>query len=662
MQASKSCPVLVSSILLVGFGVVSGFAEVSVRTANNGMVVLQGIPEVPQHIVDQLIRYQNVRGASFKAWSEDGKSMYVTTRFGNTIQLHHVARPAGSRRQITFYTEPIADAKARPETGDLQLRMDEGGGEFYQLFLLDPVSGERRRLTDGTSRNGASAWSPDGSLMAYQSTRRNGRSNDIWVMDPEDPEATRMVLESPDGTWWGPTDWSPDGSQILVANYVSITDSRIHILDADSGERTQVAGGEGALGVNLGVSFDTSGDGIYLLTDRDSEFSRLAYLDLTSGETTIITTDIDWSVGGFELSEDGSKAAFYVNEDGLDRLFLMDTATNAFTPVEIIPTGLIRALEFSPNGRRLALTLNGATFPSDVFTLEFGDDPLVATGLTRWTESEVGGLNTDSFIAPELIHYTSFDGRQIPAFIYKPLGSGPFPVVVSIHGGPEGQYRPRFSSAYQMWLAELRVAVIAPNVRGSSGYGKEYVKLDNGFSREDSVKDIGALLDWIQSQPDLNADQVAVYGGSYGGYMVLASLMHFSDRLVAGVDFVGISNFVSFLENTQDYRRDLRRVEYGDERDPKMRDFLEKISPSNHPDLLTTPLLVVQGENDPRVPVTEARQIVQAVRAAGYEVWYMNALNEGHGYRKKENRDLYSQVVTMFLRRHLLSGVDSAEN
>ena len=279
--------------------------------------------------------------------------------------------------------------------------------------------------------------------------------------------------------------------------------------------------------------------------------------------------------------------------------------------------------------------------------LEYGD-------LTRWTESEVGGLDTTAFRVPELIRYPTFDmdgaeQREIPAWVYKPAGKGPHPVVISIHGGPEGQSRPSFSSTYQMWIEKLGVAVIRPN-----GYGKTYVGLDNGFKREDSVKDIGALLDWIETQPDLDKDRVAVFGGSYGGYMVLASAVHYSDRLAAAVDIVGISNFVTFLENTQDYRRDLRRVEYGDERDPAMRAHLEKISPLNNVDQISVPMFIVQGENDPRVPVTEAAQVVEALREQGHTVWYMNALNEGHGYRKRENRDIYQQATVLFLQKHLV--------
>ena len=353
------------------------------------------------------------------------------------------------------------------------------------------------------------------------------------------------------------------------------------------------------------------------------------------------------------LSDDRKRAAFVVNAGGQSELYLLDVAKRKHRKADIPPAGAIGGLNFSPDGRRLGMTLNTATTPSDTFVLALGRRPLDHGELERWTDSEVGGLDTSKFVTPTLEHYRSFDGLEIPAFVYMPPGDGPHPVIVVIHGGPEGQARPTYSSTYQMWVAKVGAAVIRPNVRGSSGYGKTYVGLDNGRKREDSVKDIGALLEWIAAQDEFDASRIAVYGGSYGGYMVLASAVHYSDKLVAAVDVVGISSFVTFLENTQSYRRDLRRVEYGDERDPSMRAFLESISPMNHLEKIGIPLLVVQGENDPRVPVTESEQLVSALRKDGQSVWYMNALNEGHGYARKENRDVYQQATVMFLREHL---------
>ena len=625
------------------------------RTLNSGNVVLSGIPEIPDSVSRMVDRYGDVRSAGFADWTADGSGIYIGTRFGNVSQLHRVEMPGGARRQITFFDEPVGGAERRPDGSDLLFGMDEGGGEFYQLFLLDPQTGDARRLTDGRSRNGSAEWSPDGERIAYTSTRRDARSNDIWVMEVADTSSARLVLEAPEGgASWGVSDWNPDGNQLLVTEYISINDSRLHLVDVSTGERRSIAGGDGEPASWFGVSFAPDGQGVFVTTDARGEFRQLGYLPLAGGELQILTEDIPWDVEGFQLSHDGRRAAFTVNEGGMSRLYLMDPATRRYAAVQNIPVGLIGGLEFSPDGTQLGMTLNNAATPSDVFSLALGDDPLSASDLTRWTYSEVGGLDTGEFVEPELIEYETFDGRMIPAWVYKPRGPGPHPVILDIHGGPEGQERPGFSSTVQMWVNELGAAVIAPNVRGSSGYGKSYLKLDNAMKREDSVKDIGALLDWIATQPDLDEDRVAVYGGSYGGYMVLSSMVHYSDRLKAGVDIVGISDFITFLENTQDYRRDLRRAEYGDERDPEMRAFFERIAPARQPEKITAPLLVIQGQNDPRVPVSEAEQIVREVRQGGRPVWYMNALNEGHGYRKQENRDLMNAVVTLFLREHLL--------
>jgi dipeptidyl aminopeptidase/acylaminoacyl peptidase len=368
---------------------------------------------------------------------------------------------------------------------------------------------------------------------------------------------------------------------------------------------------------------------------------------------TVISNDIPWDVDGFAISDDGNRAAFVVNENGYSSVYLLNPKSLKSRKVKAMPIGTIGGLQFSKDNKNLGLTLNTFQSPSDTYLLKLNRSPLGHGKLIRWTFSEVGGLDTSKFVEPELIDYESFDGRKIPAFVYAKKSDKPQPVIISIHGGPEGQSRPRFSSTYQLWASSLNAAVITPNVRGSDGYGKEYLSLDNGYKREDSVKDIGALLDWIETQPHLDSERVAVYGGSYGGYMVLASAVHYSDRLKAAIDVVGISNFVTFLKNTKGYRRDLRRVEYGDERDPDMEAFLQRISPNNNVDRINVPMFVVQGENDPRVPVTEAEQVVQSLRDNGKMVWYMNALNEGHGYRKKENRDIYQQAVIVFLKENL---------
>jgi len=656
----KKLIVLAALITLVAFDSPAA-AEVFRTEANNGNLVMEDIPEIPASTVRDLNRYQNVRSAGFRSWNEDGSQIYVSTRFGDVSQIHRVDQPGGARHQITFFSEPIGGLTRQPHGSNLLFTMDAGGSEFSQIFLLDPASSDDAvMLTDGESRNGGVNWDRAGKKISFQSTRRNGASNDIWMMDVNDPESAKMIFESPDGTYWGGTDFNADDTHLLVINYVGNADSRVHLLDIESGDLRMLAGDPENPSSNHPVAFDRKGEGFYFITDVQGDFMQLAWQSLEEGaEPVIITGDIPWNVEGGTLSEDRTRGVFSVNAGGLSQIYLIDMDSREYKQIEVIPTGLAGGMEFSPDGTQLGLSLNTPKTPSDTFVLELGKGALEFGDLVRWTYSEVGGLDTAAFVEPELISYPTFDSGQggpeaIPAWIYKPAGPGPHPVLISIHGGPEGQARPSFSSNYQLMLAKLGIAVVVPNVRGSSGYGKHYMGLDNGFLREDSVNDIGALLDWIETQPDLDQYRVGVMGGSYGGYMVLASAVHYSDRLKAAVDIVGISNFVTFLENTQSYRRDLRRVEYGDERDPDMRAHLEKISPLNSVDRITVPLMVVQGENDPRVPVTEAIQVVEALRAAGQPVWYMNALNEGHGYRKKENRDIYQQATVLFLEEFLI--------
>lgn len=654
------CALLVSGALGV---------DVSRRTVNSDQLILENVPPIPDSLVDELNRYQNVRGAVFRDWTPEG-GVLIGTRFADTVQLHRVDRAEGARRQLTFFREPVGDAICSPVGGPVCFLMDAGGKENSQLYLYYPASGEHTLLTDGQSRNSAPLWSPDGQRLAYSSTQRNGRSNDVCLLRLDEPTARAPVYMAPDGAWWGPADWSRDGARLLVQQYISVNDSRIHQLDLPSKELQLIAGGGERPSRNaapVSATFSDTESGIFLITDQQSEFAQLAYMPLPTGpsdRTTstaalqVITGDIPWDVEQFALSSDRRRGAFSVNAGGQSRLYLFDPSAQKYVEVPQVPTGIIGGLAFRPNGRQLAMTISTPRTSSDVYVLDLTDNRLEPGALVRWTFSEVGGLNTDTFSVPELIHYPTFDEidgerRQIPAYVYRPRKTGPFPVVIYVHGGPEGQFRPGFFSLFQTWIDKVGVAVIAPNVRGSTGYGRNYVNLDNGRLREDSVKDIGALLDWIATQPDLDAKRVAIYGGSYGGYMVLASAVHYSHRLRAAVDVVGISNFVTFLENTEDYRRDLRRVEYGDERDPQMREFLRQISPFHHVDKIQIPLLVIQGQNDPRVPVSEAAQIVAALREHDRDVWYVNGLNEGHGFQKKENRDVSEQVTVLFLRKFL---------
>jgi protease II len=623
-------------------------AHAEPQRVQRGNLVLENVPEIPARVTARLEQYQNTRGATLGSWLHDG-GLLVSTRFGDTNQIHRVSQPLGTRRQLTFFAEPINNAWVSPDSalnGFVYLR-DIGGNEFFQLHWFDFASGESRLLSDGASRNTNPVWSNRGDRFAYASTRRDGRNYDVFV-GRIDGEPHQVVMEG-EG-FWMPMDWSPDDSRLLIINYRSITDSTIFELDLATSRVSQVFPQEIPVGFQW-AAYDRSGRGVFLVHDHGAEFKQMHHLDLQSGASTPVSAHIPWDVTGFTMSRDREQLAYVVNEGGMSRLHLFDARRMRPLQGPELPIGLIGELGFDKTGSKLALTLNTPQSPSDVFVYEIRNRRLV-----RWTESEVGGLDTSRFPLPELVSFPSFDGLEVPAWVLRPEGTGPHPVIVQIHGGPEAQSRPMFNPLFAYWVNELGAAVISPNVRGSAGYGKTYLQLDNGVLREDSVKDIGALLDWIAAQPDLDADRVIVYGGSYGGYMVLASLVHFDERLLGGVSIVGISNFVTFLENTEAYRRDLRRVEYGDERDPEMRAFLEAISPLNNADRIQSPLFVAQGYNDPRVPYTESEQIVEAVRNNGVPVWYLLAMDEGHGFAKKPNRDYFQAATVLFFRELFKSG------
>ena len=674
-----------SLVVLVAL-VLSGCASVAPKPPASQVeisanLVAAGVPELSDGLVAEVARYQNSRAASLLGWVGDG--ILIATRFGDTTQLHRVEEPMAMRRQITFFTEPVGGATVHPDAsrdGFVYLK-DAGGSEFYQLFWRRGETGEDVRLSDGKSRYIGVSWSPSGHWLGYSTTAGDGVN---WDLHAQDSHGERRILQQGEGVGWTIDDWSPDESRVLVSHYISVNESRIYEIDVASGARRRLFGDVTAA---FGAVRYGAEDRLYFTADMDAEFMRLYQLDRRTGAVTTLTEDAPWDVETFAVSRDRQWLAYVLNEDGISRLTvlrLLDTGA-AFTALPRLPQGILTGLRFHPESDRLGFTLRSATTPADVFSID-----LTSRKLTRWTASELGGLRRANFQAPELVRYRTFDGRGIPAFVYRPASSpsdlaalaaksdgvigrlglgrkaapggdgfrgvseGPHPVIINIHGGPEGQARPGFSPTTQYYVSELGAAVIYPNVRGSSGYGKTYLQLDNGTLREDSVRDIGALLDWIAATPDLDENRVAVMGGSYGGYMVLASLVKYGDRLRAGVERVGISNFVTFLENTQPYRQDLRRVEYGDERDPAMRAFLQSISPLNNVADLTTPLLISQGLNDPRVPASESEQMVAALREQGVPVWYVLAKNEGHGFRKKANRDYLSAATALFLKQWLL--------
>jgi len=611
-----------------------------------GTLSLENVPETPPELREGLRRYQNARSAFFDDWLHDG-SMIITTRFGQTGQLHRVAAPGADRHQLTFFDEPIGGATAVPRSKDsFVFSKDTGGDEYHQLYLAGLTRPENAFTTAGT-RNQSVTFSRDGRRVAWAEVGKGDPNYTLRVAGFDaatGPMAGGDSLKTVGAT--SPAAFSPDGQRLLLQRYISAASSKLYLWEAGK-PLVEINPTTESIAYQGGV-FTADGRSILTVFNQGSEFLRLVEIDLASNQITPVSPrDLTWDIETYALSDDGKLLAYGVNEGGRSRVVVRQLKSGKALRQPTLPVGVLTGLKFSPDGGSLAIGLNTATSPADIWSWD-----LKRARLTRWTASESGGLDPAALVEPGLVKFRAFDGLQVPAWVYKPATlKGKAPVIIDIHGGPEGQARPGFNSRIQYWCAELGAAVMVPNVRGSDGYGKSYLALDNAEKRQDSVKDIGALLDWIAAQPDLDKDRVVVYGGSYGGFMVLASLAAYNDRLAGAIDIVGISNFTTFLQNTEGYRRDLRRAEYGDERLPAMKAVFDQISPLNLTDRMTKPLFVIQGRNDPRVPWTEAEQIVARVRAQGGEVWYMLAADEGHGFKKKQNIDAQREAETLFLRK-----------
>lgn len=638
-------------ILFPSVLVVNGQQNKNVVVPNENLII-ENIPEITKDLSNRVKKYTEARGASLVAVNPVKDEIIIATRFGTTAQFHKVSQPLGIRKQITFFDEPISNGCFEPTKGDFMVySKDVGGNEFGQLYSMNIKTLESTLLTDGgRSQNGGVVWKKDGSGFYFLSTKRNGGDRDIYYMDINNPNNTKLILQVKGGGW-GIGDLSPDGKKLLVEEYISANESHLWMVDIETSKQTEVTNRTHKSIVQNKANFSDNLNEIWFITDRDNEFQRLASMDLSTKKVTYYTTTIPWDVSSYTLSYDKTTLAFVTNEGGLNKLYLMNTSTKKFNEVKNVPVGSISGITFTKKGNSLFFTQSTADSSSDVYQLNLSSNEIVS-----WTESELGEMQKEDMSRPKFIEWNSFDKLKISGFYYPASSkfTGKRPVLIQIHGGPESQSSASFLGPNNYYTNEMGIAIIYPNVRGSSGFGKTYIAKDNGFLREDSVKDIGALLDWIALQPELDKDKVMIMGGSYGGYMTLATAFHYADRIKCSVGIVGISNFNTFLKNTEEYRRDLRRVEYGDERNPKMYAFLDKIAPLNNTDKIKKPMFIIQGTNDPRVPLTEALQMRDKLKAQGNTVWYLEAKDEGHGFKKKPNVDFQRLAVIKFMEAYLL--------
>jgi dipeptidyl aminopeptidase/acylaminoacyl peptidase len=617
-----------------------GAPMVDVRTI--GAATLENVPPIAPELATAVARYQQSRSASVADWLPDG-SLLIATRFGTTVQLHRVKAPGMARTQITFAAEPIAGGRAIPQSDRIVFSRDTGGDEWFQIYTMGP-DGNPVQLTEAGTRNDAVALAKDGRRLFWSQAIKGSGDRNILSADPADP-ASRTLVYKASGAM-SPSDVSDDGKTLLMTLGVSNREQKLYTLDIASGTLTEIVKGAPA---NLsGAKFIRGGRTLLAISNRGSDVQRLVEIDVATGKMTPIAPGLNWDVEDFDLSDNGRVLAYVINEDGYSKVVVRDFVTRRALPQPDFIKGVVSGLRLSPDGRKLAVSIASAAGPGDVYGWDVDGGTL-----SRWTESEIGPIDRAALPEPKLVRFASFDKLSVPAFVYRPKNAAPgarTPVLISIHGGPEGQARPGWSPTIASFVDTLGATVIVPNVRGSDGYGTKYLNLDNAEKREDSVRDIGALLDWIATQPDLDASRIAVIGGSYGGYMSLATMTKYSDKLAGGVDLFGIGDWVTFLENTEAYRRDNRRAEYGDERTPKMKAVFARISPRANVAGITKPMLIEQGVNDPRVPMRESKQMVDALRARGVPVSYLLFADEGHGWRKKPNQDLSLQVEMAFLR------------
>lgn len=625
----------------------------------NANLKADGMPAIAASVADRVAPYTEFRGHGFVDWHPKERVMLVRHREAgaNTAQIYKLSAPGGKLEQLTDFADPVTAASFNPVHGNyIVYARDSGGNEATQIFRMDLATRQSTLLSVPDERS-SSGWTRKGdrlliSAVPLDKTAQGGTRQSIVttlsLLDPLKPEPSKRLAELPGGGWWG-YDFSPDDRRIAALQYRTASDADLYLIDASTGVREKILPLAGAAKAGLGgVQWSHDQQRLFLTTNQGGEFFELAVLDLASKQLKVLSRHIPWDIENFSLSKDGKRLLAVVNNNGRDEVRLFDAATGTELARPDIPAGAISGGYWhEADTGHFAFSLNSPQSPGDAYSYD------VNTGKTqRWTTAHAApGVNPDRFISPELVQIRSFDGLALSGWLYLPDAvkfPGKRPVVVDFHGGPEGQSTVHFMGRWNYYLNEMGLAILLPNVRGSSGYGKSFQDLDNGFKRKDSVKDGGAFLAWLGRHPRLDASRAVVSGGSYGGYMSLAMAADYSALLRGAVDLVGISHFVTFLNNTESYRRDLRRVEYGDEREPQMRAFHEKIAPLNNAREIKVPLFVVQGKNDPRVPYTEAEQMVAAVRKNGVPVWYLLADNEGHGFARKANADYYFYATVQF--------------
>lgn len=608
-----------------------------------GKLVFDGIPPPEAGLDARLGRYQDSRQATFLDWLPDG-SLLVATRFGEHSQVHRIASPLGMREQLTFGDGPVTEARA-PQRGAGFVFVRRVGG-YPQLFDYTGP-GAARQITQGNYQHGSPVWAHDGRSVAFYGTDRTGVNEDIYVAGIPAATRPRLVVAGAAGSWL-PLDWSQDDGKLLLLNTVSPQKSALYVAEVATGALTPIAVPQSRI---TAASFAPDGVGFYLISDAQSDYEQLLYYNPITHLIRRLSADVPWDVEEFAVGAGGHYVAYVVNDDGRSRLTVLDTLRNlAFKPAGL-QDGLIENIRFDATGEKLAFSYESARSPRDVYVYDVPQG-----SVQRWTESEIGPLDPANLATAQLIHYPTWDRlglsrRTLSAYVYLPRGPSPCPVLIDLPGGEglHSQSRPGWKPFIQFVVNDLGYAVIAPNVRGSSGYGKAFRALDGGRLRDDAVRDVGALLVWIGLQPGLDSHRVALMGRGYGGFLALASLATYGDHLRGAIDVAGIANLVDFIDHSPAGERAQRVAEFGDVQDTDMRAFLDRISPLDNVALIHHPVLIVQGLDAAGSRAADSQQLVWRLRSEGDQAWYLSASDAGNDFTTAPDRRAYLDTAAQFL-------------
>ncbi len=607
---------------------------------------MDGVPNAPAGLAQRVQAAIAGRGATPLGWSTKGE-LLIATRFGETTQLHLLTSPGGERQQLTFRTTPVPRGRFSPDPWHDEFVFaanDSQGGE--RLYLQEVDNARARALTDGKHRVRGAIWSNSGHALAFVSTDGDGKGDDIDLVEPAGPGAARTIVAG-NGGYWRPLDWSPDDRRLLVRAARSPAAGALYVVDLATGARQPLAPGVEAVGR---AKFSRDGQGVYLITDQDGDRAELRYVNRFTGRQTRVSGSGTGDVEEFALSRDGHYLAYTQNEGGNDALHLLDLATHALVPTPQVPvTGRIDSLHFDLKGGRLAFRYSAYDKPADAYVLDTATDQVV-----QWTKSEAGAVDLAQFVAPQLTQFPTFDEengrtRELPVYVFEPKSAGPHPVLIVFHDGPDDAFRPGFDPWIQFVVNDLGFAVVAPNLRGSTGHGKTFAALDDGAARGDVLKDVGALLVWLEARKDLDHTKVVVSGRSYGGYLALMAMVDYSSRLRGGVDLSGMTDLPTYLDGLPPSLQPAARAEFGDESKPEVRDFLRNLSPLALADRITKPVMIVHGLGDRRVAVSEAEEMAALLRSHRAQVWLLIAKPEGHRVVEQADRAAYYTRFAQFL-------------